>query len=76
MVDRGKKAFPKGVDIEAKLRQLYREWQELVQLCPEENKDTYQYAKESELVKICLKHLRHTEYDQAIKELLNDIKFD
>ena len=76
MPDKGKRPFPKGIDIEAKLRQLYKEWQELVQLCPEENKATYQYAKESELVKICLKHLRHTEYDQTVKELLNDIKFD
>jgi hypothetical protein len=76
MPEKGKKVFPKGIDIEAKLRQLFREWQELVLLCPEENKETYKYAKESELVKICLKHLRHTEYDQTIKELLNDIKFD
>jgi hypothetical protein len=76
MPEKGKKVFPKGIDIEAKLRQLFCEWQELVLLCPEENKDTYKYAKESELVKICLKHLKHTEYDQTIKELLNDIKFD
>ena len=61
MPEKGKKVFPKGIDIEAKLRQLFREWQELVLLCPEENKATYKYAKESELVKICLKHLRHTE---------------
>ena len=76
MPEKGKKVFPKGIDIEAKLRQLFREWQEIVLLCPEENKANYKYAKESELVKICLKHLRHTEYDQTIKELLNDIKFD
>ncbi len=76
MPEKGKRLFPKGIDIEAKLRQLYKEWRELFQLCPEENKATYQYAKESELVKICLKHLRHTEYDLTIKELLNDIKFD
>ncbi len=75
-IKKKKRPFPKGIDIEAKLRQLYKEWQELVQLCPEENKATYQYAKESELVKVCLKHLRHSEYDQTIKELLNDIKFD
>ena len=76
MPDKGKKLFPKGIDIKLKLRQLFREWQALVLLCPEENKDTYKYAKEYELVKICLKHLRHTEYNQTIKELLNDIKFD
>ena len=74
--EKGKKPFYKGVDIEAKLRQMKQEWTEIVQMCPAENRATYQYAKESELVKICLKHLRHTEYDQAIKELLNEIKFD
>ena len=76
MPDKGKKVFPKGIDIEAKLRQLFREWQELALLCPEENKANYKYAKESELVKICLKHLKHTEYDQTVKELLIDVKFD
>jgi hypothetical protein len=76
MPEKGKKPFYKGIDIEAKLRQMKQEWTEIVQMCPVENRATYQYAKESELVKICLKHLRHTEYDQAIKELLNEIKFD
>ncbi len=76
MPEKGKKPFYRGIDIEAKLRQMKQEWTEIVQMCPVENRGTYQYAKESELVKICLKHLRHTEYDQAIKELLNDIKFD
>jgi hypothetical protein len=45
-------------------------------MCPAENRVSYQYGKESELVKICLKHLRHSEFDQSIKELLNEIKFD
>ncbi len=55
---------------------MFKEWQDLILLCPEENRGTYQYAKETELVKICLMHLRHTEYDLSIKELLNDIKYD
>jgi hypothetical protein len=76
MPEKGKKPFYKGIDIEAKLRQMKQEWTEIVEMCPLENRDTYQYAKESELVKICLKHLRHSEYDQAVKELLNEIKFD
>ncbi len=75
MPEKGKKPFYKGIDIEAKLRQMKQEWTEIVQMCPAENRETYQYAKESELVKICLKHLRHSEFDQAIKELLNEIKF-
>jgi hypothetical protein len=32
MPDKGKKLFPKGIDIESKLRQLVREWQELILL--------------------------------------------
>jgi hypothetical protein len=55
---------------------MKQEWTELVEMCPAENRESYSYAKESELVKICLKHLKHTEYDNAIKELLNEIKFD
>ena len=73
---KGKKPFFKGIDIEVKLREMKQEWTEIVQMCPAENRATYQYGKESELVKICLKHLRHSEFDQAIKELLNEIKFD
>ena len=76
MPEKGKKPFYKGIDIEAKLRQMKQEWTELVEMCSAENRESYTYAKESELVKICLKHLRHTEYDNAIKELLNEIKFD
>jgi hypothetical protein len=76
MPEKGKKPFYRGIDIEAKLRQMKQEWTELVQMCPTENRATYQYAKECELVKICLKHLRHTEFDLSIKELLNEIKFD
>jgi hypothetical protein len=73
---KGNKPFFKGIDIEVKLREMKQEWTEIVQMCPAENRATYQYGKESELVKICLKHLRHSEFDQAVKELLNEIKFD
>jgi hypothetical protein len=76
MPEKGKKPFYKGIDIEVKLRQMKQEWNEIVEMCPLENRETYQYAKESEHVTICLKHLRHSEYDQAVKELLNEIKFD
>jgi hypothetical protein len=59
--EKGKKQFYKGIDIEAKLRQMKQEWTEIVQMCPAENRATYQCAKESELVKICLK-LSDTDY--------------
>ncbi len=76
MPEKGKKPFYKGIDIEAKLRQMNKEWTELVQMCPAENRAEYKYGKESELVKICIKPLKPTEYDVAVRELLNDIKFD
>ncbi len=55
---------------------MFKEWQELIQLCPEENRVNYQHAKECGLVKVCLLNLRHSEYDMAAKELLIDIKSD
>jgi hypothetical protein len=73
MPEKGKKPFYKGIDIEAKLRQMNKEWTELVQMCPAENRADYKYGKESELVKICIKHLKPTEYGVAVRELLNEI---
>ena len=41
----GGKAFPKGVDIEVKLRQIKSEWIELTRMCPVEDRPTYEYVK-------------------------------
>ena len=67
-------AFPKGVDIEAKLRELHAEWVKLKEMCPEIDRATYEYGKESTLVKIIMKHLQHTEYARPMKDLLLEIK--
>ena len=67
-------AFPKGIDIEAKLRELHAEWVKLKEMCPEIDRATYEYGKESTLVKIIMKHLQHTEYARPMKDLLLEIK--
>jgi hypothetical protein len=66
--------FPKGIDIEAKLRELHAEWIKLKEICPEEDRASYEYGKESTLVKIIMKHLQHTEYARSVKDLLLEIK--
>jgi hypothetical protein len=44
MPEKGKKPFYKGIDVESKLRQMKQEWTELVQMCPAENRVSYQYV--------------------------------
>ncbi len=66
----GGKAFPKGIDIEAKLQSLKSESVELTRMCRVENRGEYEYAKEKTLVKMVIKHLQQTEYAKTIKELI------
>ena len=48
----GSPAFPPGVDMPEKLRQLEAERTALTRLCPRDKKQTYEYSKESTLVKV------------------------
>ncbi len=72
----GGKAFPKGIDIEAKLQKLKSEWIELTQMCPVDNRDEYEYAKEKTLVKLVMKHIQGTEYAKTLKDLLQEMKVE
>jgi hypothetical protein len=72
----GSLAFPKGVNIANKLRALNVERMALGLLCPDEDRETYLYAKESYMVKNILKLLREGEYELPITQLLNDIRVD
>lgn len=72
----GGKAFPKGVDIEVKLRQIKSEWIELTRMCPVEDRSTYEYAKERTMVKVIMKHIQQTEYARPLKELLQEMKVE
>jgi hypothetical protein len=69
-------AFPKGVNIANKLRALNVERMALGLLCPDEDRETYLYAKENYMVKNILKLLREGEYELPITQLLNDIRVD
>jgi len=70
----GMAAFPEGIDIPDKLRQLEAERYELWNLCPAKQRDEYEYGMESTLVKIVLRHLRHTSFQETVKSLLQEIK--
>ena len=72
----GGKAFPKGVDIEVKLRQIKSEWIELTRMCPVEDRSTYEHAKERTMVKVIMKHIQQTEYARPLKELLQEMKVE
>jgi hypothetical protein len=72
----GGKAFPKGIDIEAKLQKLKSEWIELTQMCPVDNRGEYEYAKEKTLVKMVMKHIQITEYAKTLTVLLQEMKVE
>ena len=72
----GEPAFPTGIDIESKLRQLKKESMALRKMCPIENRDTYEYGQEKTLVKIIMKHLQSTEYKLPLKELMLEMKME
>ena len=70
----GAKAFPKGINMEDKLDRLKAEWVQLTLMCPAEHRAEYEYAKESYLVKMVVKHITNTEYYPAYEQLLNKIE--
>jgi hypothetical protein len=70
----GKAVFYSGVNIDKKLREMAAERRNLTTMCPEAKRDEYEFAKESTLVKIVLKHLRGTEFHDTAKKLLSEIK--
>ena len=73
---KGQPAFPKGVDIEAKLRELQAERIALWRMCTPSMRNDYEFGKETTLVKITLKLLRGTEFQEAIDKLLQEIKME
>jgi hypothetical protein len=67
-------AFPPRCDMEAKLDQLEAEREFLVEMCPKEQRDSYEDGKESTLVRIILRH-RPKEYDSAVKTVMDLHRF-
>lgn len=71
---KGAVAFPPGVNMENKLRTLQAERIALLKMCSQDKRSTYEYGKESKLVKIVLRHLRQTEYRECVDKLLQEVK--
>ena len=67
-------AFPSGTVIPDKLRELESERVALWKLCPAGRRADYEWGKETTLVKIVMRHLRPTPYNEHIKALLSEIK--
>ena len=70
----GAPGFPKNVNMENKLRMLQAERGKLLKLCKRDLRDTYEYGKETKLVKIVIRHLRGTEYHEVVEKLLQEVK--
>jgi hypothetical protein len=67
-------AFPPRCDMEAKLDALEAEREHLVEMCPNDQRDSYKDGKESTLVRIILRH-RPKEYDAAVKTVMDLHRF-
>jgi hypothetical protein len=66
---KGGTAFPPGIDMPVKLRELHTEWRRLRALCPYHQRDTYHYGQETTLVKAIYDALEGTEYEQVCTKL-------
>ncbi len=67
-------AFPPRCDMEAKLDALEAEREYLVEMCPKEQRESYEDGKESALVRIILR-TRPKEYDSAVKFVMDLHRF-
>ena len=63
-------AFPPRCDMEQKLDELEAEREYLLEMCPRDQRDTYEDGKEHTLVRIILR-FRPKEYDEAVKAAMN-----
>ena len=71
---KGQPGFPVGVNMEEKLRELQGERIALYRMCKPSKRKEYEFGKESKLVKIVLKGLRNSIYQEYIDILLQEIK--
>ena len=75
MPEKGKQAFPIGVNMPAKLRQLESRRLYFWKMCLPEKRATYPYCKETKLVRIVLDHIRsNDDYKNCIARLLDLVK--
>jgi hypothetical protein len=72
--DKNGDPFPPRCDMEAKLDALVAEREYLVEMCPVEQRETYEDGKETTLTRIILRH-RPEEYDSAVKTVMDLHRF-
>ena len=69
-----KLAFPKGVNMKDKLRQLYDRMKLFWKMCAPEKRAEYPYCQEAKLVRIVLQHVDYNDdYKECVARLLTSI---
>ena len=66
--------FPRGCDMEVKLRELQAERVALFKMCKPSKRVDYEYGSSVKLVKIVLKALKGTDYKPVVDSLIQEIK--
>ena len=66
--DANGEAFPPRCDMEAKLDQLEKERENLIEMCPKDKRDGYQDGSEETLIRLILRYLP-VDYDAAVKSV-------
>ena len=69
---KGEPPFYNGVNVVNKLREMASERTGLWKMCHVDKRPTYEYGKEITLVKIVVKHLRGSEYEDSLNSLLQE----
>ncbi len=64
--DANGETFPPRCDMEAKLDELEKERENLIEMCPKDKRDGYQDGSEETLIRAILRYLP-AEYDAAVK---------
>ena len=70
--EKGQKAFPIGVDMKEKLRQLHAKKMVFWNMCDPDKRADYAYCQDTKLIRIVLEHVNH-EYKECISRLLDKV---
>ena len=68
--EKGQKAFPVGVDMKEKLRQLHAKKMVFWSMCDPDKRADYAYCQYTKLIRIVLEHVNH-EYKECVSRLLD-----
>jgi hypothetical protein len=75
MLEKGKSAFFKEIDMIEKLRQLETRRLYFLKMCAPSRQSTYPYCQETKLVRVVLDHI-NPEYDDCVSRLLDLVKIN